>query len=185
MRIATCPFGASKNGKVGPIAEYDARGMRVGLATDSLMSNNSVSMLREMALLIQLQHTRLGRGGVLFANDALRLATLGGARVLGWEDEIGTLEVGKAADLTLFRVRHPWGLDAERVETEIVFAADRANVELVMVAGRVLFANGRVTTVDEDALWRELADRYQAAGVRAWDADWKPGPTTAPARRTA
>lgn len=174
VRIASCPFGAAKNGKVAPIVEYLARDMPVGLATDSLMSNNSVSMLRELALVIQLQHVRKGRGSLLYADDALRLATLGGARVLGWEREIGSLEVGKAADITLFRLRHPWGLTAERVEAEIVFGADRSNVSMVIVAGRVVFADGRVRTVDEEALWRELADHYQIAEAREWDADYDP-----------
>ncbi len=176
VRIASCPFGTGKSGKVGPIVEYLRRGMPVGLGTDSLMSNNSGSLLRELALLIQLQHVRAARGGLLFADDAVRIATLGGARVLGWEDEIGSLEAGKAADIALFRLRHPWGLTAERVETELVFATDRADVTMVMVAGRTVYAGGRVLTVDEDALWQELADRYQSAGATEWDAGYTPSP---------
>jgi hypothetical protein len=52
---------------------------------------------------------------------------------------------------------------------EIVFSADRSNVSQVMVAGRTLFADGRVQTFDEDAMWRELADVCQKDGPRAWD----------------
>jgi 5-methylthioadenosine/S-adenosylhomocysteine deaminase len=174
VRIATCPFGTAKSGKIAPIAEYVQREMPVGIGTDSLMSNNSVSMLAELALLVQLQRIREHSGGVLYADDAIRLATLGGARVLGWDEQIGSIETGKAADLALFRLRHPWGLTAERVETELVFAADRSNLEMVMVAGVVVFASGRVVTVDEGALWQELAERYQRDGAMDWAAEYSP-----------
>jgi 5-methylthioadenosine/S-adenosylhomocysteine deaminase len=176
VRIATCPFGSSKGGTIAPIVEYLARGIPVGLATDSLLSNNSVSMLRELALLIQLQRIRAHTSGVLFAEDALRIATLGSARVLHWEDKIGSLEVGKAADLVLFDVRHPWGLTAERVAMEIVYSADRSNVSLVMVGGRTVFDAGQMQTIDERALWQELADVYQKDGPREWDLEYR-GPT--------
>ena len=116
---------------------------------------------------------RTGCEGLLFAEDALRIATLGGARVLRWDDQIGSLEVGKAADLVLFDLRHPWGLTAERVATEIVFAADRSTVHLVMVAGRVLFNDGLVQTVDEEALWREVEQVYQRDGPRRWTAEYR------------
>jgi 5-methylthioadenosine/S-adenosylhomocysteine deaminase len=171
VRIASCPFGSSKEGTIAPLMEFLARDIPVGLATDSLLSNNSVSMLRELALVIQLQRVRAEQRGLLFAEDALRIATLGGARVLKWEDQIGSLEVGKAADLVLFDIRHPWGLTAERVALEVVYAADRSNVSLVMVGGRIVLMDGQLQTVDEQALWKELADVYQRDGPREWDVD--------------
>lgn len=167
--VVTCPFGSAKNGAVAPIAEMLARGVRVGLGTDSLLSNNSVSMLRELALLIQLQRVRKASTGVLEARDAIRLATLGSATVLRWDREIGSLETGKAADLVLYDLRHPWGLTEERVENELVFAADRLTVRLVMVGGRVLLAGGRLPGFDEEELHEELAERYQVSGPRQWD----------------
>ena len=169
VRIASCPFGAAKTAGVAPLTEYLARGIPVGLGTDSLLSNNSVSMLRELALVIQLQRVRTQRVDAMFAEDALRLATLGSARVLKWQTQIGSLEVGKAADIVLYDLRHPWGLTAERVVLEVVYAADRSTVSLVMIGGRVVLSQGRIQTVDEDALWRELADVYQQDGPRDWD----------------
>ena len=171
VRIATCPFGSSKEGKIAPIVEYLEHNIPVGLATDSLLSNNSVSMLRELALLIQLQRVRTNKRGLL-ADDALRIATLGSARVLRWQDHLGSLEVGKAADIVLFDVRHPWGLTAERVAMEIVFSADRSNVSHVMVAGRTLYADGRMQTFDEQSMWQELAEVYQQDGPRDWDPNY-------------
>jgi 5-methylthioadenosine/S-adenosylhomocysteine deaminase len=169
VRIASCPFGSSKEGTIAPLMEFLAHGIPVGLATDSLLSNNSVSMLRELALVIQLQRVREEQRGLLFAEDALRIATLGGARVLKWDDQIGSLEVGKSADLVLFDIRHPWGLTAERVALEVVYAADRSNVSVVLVGGRIVLMDGQLQTVDEQALWRDLADAYQRDGPREWD----------------
>jgi 5-methylthioadenosine/S-adenosylhomocysteine deaminase len=181
-RVASCPFGAAKTGGVAPLTEYLARGIPVGLGTDSLLSNNSVSMLRELALVIQLQRVRTQQAGALFAEDALRLATLGSARVLNWQAQIGSLEVGKAADVVLYDLRHPWGLTAERVALEVVYAADRSNVSLVMVGGAIVLSEGRVQTVDEDALWRELADVYQQFGAREWDLAYSGPVVSQPAR---
>ena len=114
-------------------------------------------------------------GRLFLADDALRIATLGSARVLRWEDQLGSLEVGKAADIVLFDVRHPWGLTAERVAMDIVFSADRSNVSLVMVAGKTLFADDRMQTFDEQAMWQELAEVYQNDGPRDWDPSYTGG----------
>ena len=166
--IATCPLSTAKSGAVAPLAAFIARGLRVGLGTDSLLSNNALSMLRELSLAIVLQRVR-GAATALGPADAIRLATLGSADVLGWSSEIGSLEAGKAADIVLYDLRHPWGLDAERVAAGIVYEADRASVRTVLVGGRVVVDHGRVSTIDEDALSAELAGRYQGGGPRPWD----------------
>jgi 5-methylthioadenosine/S-adenosylhomocysteine deaminase len=181
-RIASCPFGSAKTAGVAPLTEYLARGIPVGLGTDSLLSNNSVSMLRELALVIQLQRVRTHQVDAMFAEDALRLATLGSARVLNWQAQIGSIEVGKAADLVLYDLRHPWGLTAERAVLEVVYAADRSNVSLVMIGGRIVLSEGRIQTVDEDALWRELAHVYQQSGPREWDLALAPGHAPPPSQ---
>ncbi len=170
--VVTCPFGSAKSGAVAPVSELLERGVHVGLGTDSLLSNNSLSMFRELSLVIQLQRVRARSAGVLEARNAIRMATLGSAAVLGWDRDIGSLEPGKGADVVLYAVRHPWGLTAERVEADIVFAADRLAVRTVLVAGRVLFSDGAMRTVDEEALWAELATVYGSAGPRLWDPNY-------------
>jgi 5-methylthioadenosine/S-adenosylhomocysteine deaminase len=167
--VVTCPFGSAKNGAVAPVAEMLGRGVNVGLGTDSLLSNNSLSMLRELALVIQLQRVRARSGGVLQARDAIRMATLGSATVLGWERDIGSLERGKGADVVLYDVRHPWGLTIERVEADIAFAAGRLAVRTVIVSGRIIFSNGVVRSVDEETLWADLGRTNGSAGPREWD----------------
>jgi 5-methylthioadenosine/S-adenosylhomocysteine deaminase len=167
--VASCPLSTAKSGAVAPLARFVKRGLRVGLATDSLLSNNALSMLRELALAIVLQRVR-GAGSSLGPRAAIRLATVGSAAVLGWDDEIGSLEVGKAADIVLYDLRHPWGLSAERVESEIVYAADRSSVRTVIVAGRTVLSDGRLRTIDEEQMWSDLTARHHAGGVREWEA---------------
>lgn len=169
--VASCPLSTAKTGGVAPLGGLLAHGVRVGLGTDSLLSNNALSMLRELALAIVLHRVR--GTAALEPREAVRLATLGSAEVLGWDDEIGSLEVGKVADVVLYDLRHPWGLTAERVASELVFAADRASVRLVLVGGRVVARDGSVVTIDEAGLWDGFAARYQAGGPRAWDPDYR------------
>jgi cytosine/adenosine deaminase-related metal-dependent hydrolase len=92
----------------------------------------------------------------------VELATLHGARALGLEGEIGSLEVGKRADLVLFDTRRPeWRTLFNPVNT-LVYGADGRSVHTVVVDGRVVVDNHRATFVDED----ELIDRVQALGQR-------------------
>lgn len=167
VAIASCPLSTGKSGSIAPLTRFRAKGLRVGLATDSLLSNNSLSMLRELSLAVVLQRVRDPDSSV-GPRLAIRLATLGSAAVLGWDADVGSLEVGKAADIVLYELRHPWGLTQERVESELVYAADRASVRTVIVGGRTVLSDGVLRTIDEDRMWAELAARYHPNGARQW-----------------
>lgn len=168
VAIASCPLSTGKYGSIAPLTTFVLKGLRVGLGTDSLLSNNSLSMLRELQLAVVLHRVRDPKSS-LGPRLAIRLATLGSAAVLDWDADIGSLEVGKAADIVLYDLRHPWGLTAERVESEIVHAADRASVRSVIVGGRVVLSDGRLRSIDEAQMWSALAVRYQHDGARPWD----------------
>lgn len=155
------------NGKlatgVAPVTALRARGIPVGLGTDSTLSNNSLSIFQEMKFAVLLQ--RLGRldGFALSARDALAMATREGARVLSWDREIGSLEPGKAADLVVLDLDHPLGLTPERVISDLVYSTGPQHIRAVMVAGDTIFANGRFTRVDETAIKAEIRRRYAGA----------------------
>jgi 5-methylthioadenosine/S-adenosylhomocysteine deaminase len=160
------------NGKlatgIAPVAALRARGIPVGLGTDSTLSNNSLSIFQEMKFAVLLQ--RLGRqdGFALGARDALAMATREGARVLSWEREIGSLEQGKAADMVVLDLDHPLGLSPERVISDLVYAAGPQHIRTVIVAGEAIFANGRFNRIDEAAIKAEIRRRYaEATGGRA------------------
>ncbi|MAB41803.1 MAG: 5-methylthioadenosine deaminase [Pseudomonadales bacterium] len=160
--IAHCPISNAKLASgVARVPEMLAAGITVGIGTDGPVCNNSLSLFEEMkfASLIQ-KATRLD-ATVLPADQILRMATINGARALGLGDRIGSLEVGKQADLLLLDLAQP-NLTPTEINAaggnllwNLVFAADARNVAAVWVDGRQLIANGRTTQVSEQTVISE------------------------------
>jgi cytosine/adenosine deaminase-related metal-dependent hydrolase len=160
------PTAALKMGsrmtRTAKLPEMVARGICVSLGTDAGNNSNLLETLRAMYLVTVLYKDARGTTGVVPAEMAVELATLQGARALGLEREIGSLEVGKRADLVLFDTRRPeWRTLFNPVNT-LVYGADGRSVHTVIVDGRVVVENHRACFVDEDA----LIDRVQALGQR-------------------
>lgn len=160
--ISHCPISNAKLASgVARVPEMLAAGITVGLGTDGPVCNNSLSLFEEMkfASLIQ-KATRLD-ATVLPADQILRMATINGARALGLGDRIGSLEVGKQADLLLLDLAQPNLIPTEinaaggNLLWNLVFAADARNVASVWVDGRQLIANGRATQVSEQTVITE------------------------------
>ena len=160
--IAHCPISNAKLASgVARVPDMLAAGITVGLGTDGPVCNNSLSLFEEMkfASLIQ-KATRLD-ATVLPADQILRMATINGARALGLGERIGSLEVGKQADLLLLDLAQP-NLTPTEINAaggnllwNLVFAADARNVAAVWVDGRQLIANGRTTQVSEQTVISE------------------------------
>lgn len=160
--IAHCPISNAKLASgVARVPEMLAADITVGIGTDGPVCNNSLSLFEEMkfASLIQ-KATRLD-ATVLPADQILRMATINGARALGLGDRIGSLEVGKQADLLLLDLAQP-NLTPTEINAaggnllwNLVFAADARNVAAVWVDGRQLIANGRTTQVSEQTVISE------------------------------
>jgi cytosine/adenosine deaminase-related metal-dependent hydrolase len=118
--------------------------------------------MRAMYLAAVLYKDARGTTDVVPAELALELATLGGARALGLDREIGSIEPGKKADLVLFDTRRPeWAALHNPVNT-LVYGADGRSVDTVLVDGRVVVEGGRPSYVDE----RDLVRQVQALGER-------------------
>ena len=113
-----------------------------------------------MAVLLQ-RATTLD-GFALAARDALTMATREGARVIGWEEEIGSIEVGKQADLVVLELDHPLGLSPQRVLSDLVYAAGPQHVREVIIAGRIVFAENSFTAVDEGEIKSTIRRHYAA-----------------------
>lgn len=142
--VAHCPASNAKLGHgVAPLAELIAANVRVGLGSDSVASNNRMDLLDEARLAILMQRARTGRHDVLSAARALELATLGGAKALGLDAEIGSLEVGKWADLVAFPLDHPRSAPVYDPATALVFSGSRG-ASFVSVAGQVRVRDGRL-----------------------------------------
>jgi 5-methylthioadenosine/S-adenosylhomocysteine deaminase len=146
---------------VAPVVELRKAGVDVGLGTDGPAgSNNNLDMVEEMASAARLQKVSKGDPKALSARDVLEMATIGGARVLGMEAKIGTLERGKRADLVLVNVQQPKVQPVYSVESAIVYAASGSAVTTTIVDGKILMRNGKVLTVDEEAVLRK-AKQYR------------------------
>jgi len=142
--VAHCPASNAKLGHgIAPLSEMLAAGITVGLGSDSMASNNRMDILEEARLALLGQRARLGSSETPSATDVLELATIGGAKALGMGDLVGTLEVGKQADLAAFSFdgHHP----IHDPLAAAVFAVTGARARFVVVAGNVLLQEGRLT----------------------------------------
>jgi cytosine/adenosine deaminase-related metal-dependent hydrolase len=152
--VAHCPSSNARLGAgIARTRDLRAAGARVALGVDGAASNEAGSLLEEVrhALLFA---RAVGGPQALTVRDALELATLGGAGVVGRTDEIGSVEVGKLADIALWRIDGLAHADIADPVAALVLGAPPP-LQLLLVNGRAVVEGGRVSTVDEDALARE------------------------------
>jgi len=128
------------------------RGMIVGLGTDGACSNNDLDLFLEMDNAAKLAKLTDMDPTSLSALDTLRMATVGGASVLGLQDEIGTLEAGKRADIITVDLKHPHLCPLHHPASTLVYAANGSDVKDVVVDGKVLMKNRSLTTLDPIAI---------------------------------
>jgi 5-methylthioadenosine/S-adenosylhomocysteine deaminase len=147
--VVHCPSSNLKLGSgIAPIPEMLAAGCRVAIGADGAPCNNRLDAFAEMRLAALIQKPRFGPDA-LPAAQALELATLGGARALGLEKEIGSIEVGKCADLIVLDLDAPHAQpeDADLI-SRIVYSARAADVRHVIVDGRIVVRDGSLKTAD-------------------------------------
>jgi len=154
--VVHCPSSNLKLGSgIAPIPEMRAAGCRVGLGADGAPCNNRLDAFSEMRLAALIQKPRLGPDA-LPAAQVLELATLGGARALGLEGEIGSIEVGKRADLVVLDLEGPHNQPAEAdLVSRVVYSARAADVRHVLVDGRVVVKDGQLKTAKVEEIRRE------------------------------
>ncbi len=163
-KMVMCPTAALKMGdgttSRGKLPEMIEKGVTVGLGTDSVNNSCVAEVMRSMYLAAVLYKDGRASTSMVPAEKALEMATIDGARAIGQESEIGSLEVGKKADIVLFDTRRPeWGTLFNPVNS-LVYCADGRSVHTVMVDGRVVVEGQKPTFVDE---W-ELMEKLQAIG---------------------
>jgi cytosine/adenosine deaminase-related metal-dependent hydrolase len=152
--VAHCP---SSNARLGAgicrTRDLRAAGARVGLGVDGAASNEASSMLEEARHALLFARATSGPQA-LTCRDALELATIGGARVLGWDDAIGSIEVGKQADLALWRLDGLAHADVVDPVAALVLGTTPP-LALLLVAGRPVVEDDRLVTVAEETLTRD------------------------------
>ena len=162
--VAHCPISNAKLGHgIGPLLEVLSAGIDVGIGSDSMASNNRMDLLGEARAALLMQRARVGTHEALSAADVLELVTMGGACALGLADEIGSLEVGKSADLAAFEIGSATPTYDPAVAA--VFSIEGSRAKFVAVAGIPVVENARL--VKPNAGLRERVQKT-ADVLRDW-----------------
>jgi 5-methylthioadenosine/S-adenosylhomocysteine deaminase len=148
--IGHCPSSNMKLASgVAPVVKMLSLDLAVGLGPDGPAgSNNDLDMFEEMDLASKLQKVTIGDPEVLPARQALEMATIRGARALGMENEIGSLEAGKRADVIVVRLDRANAVPLYDVYSQMVYALKASDVQDVMVNGRAVVRDGQALTLD-------------------------------------
>ena len=151
--VVHCPTSNLKLASgIAPSAALLEAGVNVALGTDGAASNNRLDVFAEMRLAALLAKGSSGKADVMPAHQALRMATLNGARALGLDDEIGSLEAGKAADIVALDLSSIETSPCYDVASHLVYAASREHVSDVWIAGNRLLENRVAAHIDLDAI---------------------------------
>ena len=150
---------------IAPVPEYLAAGITVGLGTDGAASNNDLDMFEAMRFAALLHKVKTGNPQAVPASVALEMATINGARALGLDKQIGSLEAGKRADLVIVSAASARLTPMYDPVSHLVYAVHGDDVRTVMVNGRLLMRDRKMLTLDEPAVLAEA--RKLAASVRA------------------
>jgi 5-methylthioadenosine/S-adenosylhomocysteine deaminase len=165
VKVMHCPGSNLKLGSgIAPVVEMRRRGISVSIGADGAACNNRLDMFDEMRLTATLQAVRLAPGA-LPARDVLWMATREGARALGREDELGSIEVGKRADLILVERDRPHLAPDLDPWSTLVYAARGTDVRMTMVDGEVLVRDFALTRLDR----QEIASDARAAAAELCD----------------
>ncbi|MCL2785768.1 MAG: amidohydrolase family protein [Methanomassiliicoccaceae archaeon] len=153
MSIASCPVSNMKlaTGGIAPIPEMLQNGVNVSLGTDGSTTNNSLDMFAEMKTLGLLQKSGRWDPTITPAQTLLDIVTINGARAIGMEKEIGSIEPGKYADIIILDRGSPnlRPLLPENMISNIVYSASSSNVKTVMCQGDIVMSDRKITTMDE------------------------------------
>jgi 5-methylthioadenosine/S-adenosylhomocysteine deaminase len=165
--VMHCPSSNLKLGSgLAPVYDMLARGVSVSLGADGAACNNNLDIFVEMRLAALLQKMRHGPEA-LPARTAFRLATIEGARTLGLEQEIGTIEEGKRADIVILNLKQLHCAPAPDPISTIVYAAKSSDVETVIIDGQIVMRNRELQTLDEEEVIAAARREYTALIERA------------------
>ena len=165
--VLHCPSSNLKLGSgIAPIAEMLARGISVSFGADGAPCNNRLDMFTEMRTAALLQKVQRG-ADALPARSVLRLATIAGARALGLQAEIGSLEMGKRADVTILNLARLHLTPRPDVVSSIVYAAETSDVRDVLIDGRIVLRDGELLCMSEREIISEARTQAELLFRRA------------------
>lgn len=141
---------------IAPIYDLINNDICVGIGTDGASSNNNLDLIEELRTASLLQKVNLLNPKALTSNEALAMGTIKGAEVLGLEQEIGSIEVGKKADLILIDTNNANMIpDSSVTSSNIIYSANGYNVDTTICDGKILMENKKLTTLDEEEIYKK------------------------------
>lgn len=153
---------------VAPIHKMLAAGVSVGLGTDGAASNNDLDMWEEMRIASFLQKVEQMDPEMLPAATVMRMATIGGAKAIGLGNSVGSIEVGKRADVIQIEIDDVHHVPLYDVISHLVYVTDEQDVSTVVVDGKVLMKNKRYMTLDTERIAAEAAELAARIQKRLW-----------------
>jgi len=173
---AAVSHNPDSNAKLGcgiaPLPALQSAGVTVGIGSDGCASNNTLDLFRTLDFAAKLHKVHSGDPTAAAAENLLRMATIEGARALGLEKQIGSLEIGKRADLVLVDLSRPHLVPLYRPASHLVYTARGGDVAMVLIDGKIVCERGRMTSVDT----AETVARARKAGeaIQRWRTRQKP-----------
>ena len=152
---------------IAPVPAMLKAGVKVGLGTDGASSNNNLDLLEEARLAAFLHKLANDDPTVIPAGQALALATLGGAKAMEMESEIGSLEPGKSADIILLDMNKPHMYPRHDLTSHIIYSARASDVTTVIINGELVMENGVLTGIDEQEVLGKAEEKAKALVAKA------------------
>lgn len=137
---------------VAPVPEMLLAGITVGLATDGPASNNNQNIIQTLKFAALLQKVATKDPTVITAEKVLEMATIDGAKALGMEKQIGSIEVGKKADIVIIDLNNPFAAPVHNPVSSLVYASTGCEVDTVIIDGEIIMEYGKLLTMDEELI---------------------------------
>lgn len=157
VSVVTNPASNMKLGNgFAPVPEMMEKGINVCIGTDGAASNNSLNLFHEMSLLALIHKGVKKTPQCISAAQNFRIATINGAKALGLSEEIGSLEVGKKADIAILNLNTPSLTPRNNLLAGLSYSANGSEVETVIIDGKITMENRRVLTMDEEVVYEKV-----------------------------
>ncbi len=143
---------------VAPVPDMLQAGVTVGLGTDGCASNNTLDMIKEMSMAAKLHKAARLDPTVMDAKTVVCMATIEGAKALGMGEITGSIEVGKKADIIIIGLNKPHLTPLYNEYSHLVYAANGADVDTVIINGKVVMENRRLLTIDESEVMQKVRE---------------------------
>lgn len=166
VSVVTNPASNMKLGNgFAPIDKMLEKGVNVCLGTDGAASNNSLNMFHELSLLTLIHKGVNKTPQCISAGEGFRIATINGAKALGLEKEIGSIEAGKKADLAILNLNTPSLTPRNNLIAGLSYSANGSEVETVIIDGKITMEDRKLLTMDEELVYRKVNEIITRMGI--------------------